>query len=301
MLAGSVGMMVGEPPPIEPSRTAPPPAGPSSGEAALAELPLFEPSVIDPAASGARYRSIPAVIEAMEDDLARYEDADDHRAVFAGVYLMTTVALPRFFSEAFFDDDEWVERVVIAFAGYYFDAVRAHERGEPCPPAWQLALDVAASGDATVLEDALLGMNAHINSDLPVVLAQILEADGVWPDARALLRRRRDHDRINDVLRLAIDDVQDRLSNHYARFTGILDNVLGRRDECLSARVISHYRTDVWHQAELMLGADGPDGLVAERRRIEADALKIGQELRGLWSFRLVRPLTGVTRRLRLL
>lgn len=263
-------------------------------------LPLFEPAAIDPAQAEAPYRTIAEVIEAMTEQLAAFEGGGDHRAVFQRVYLRMTAEMERRLTGGYFDDQAWMERVLVAFAGFYFEALAAYDAGRPCPPAWVLALD-AARGDAFVLEDALLGINAHINSDLPVVLAQILEADGAWPDARLMLHRRRDHERVNRILDELVDTVQSELTANYACLTGILDNVLGRSDECLSGRLMAHCRTTVWYQTEQLLDATGADERADVRRAIEAEALELGHQVRTALPFRLGRPLSGLTRRLRLL
>ena len=51
-------------------------------------------------------------------------------------------------------------------------------RGDDPPPAWAYAFDIAARKRAFLLQDILLGMNAHINNDLPLVVAEILHAEG---------------------------------------------------------------------------------------------------------------------------
>lgn len=241
------------------------------------------------------------VLDAMSARLHDYEEAGDHRAVFQRVYLRMTREMAVRLAGDFFADPVWMEHVLVDFAGYYLDAIAAHDQSRPCAPAWQLALDVAARGDAFVLEDALLGINAHINNDLPIVTAAILERDGVWPDARAMLRRRRDHDRVNQILRELIDAVQVELARHYARLTRVADRILAGRDECLSGMVMAHSRNNVWRQAELLLDCADDEERAGVRAQVESDALALSGYIRRFPAFRLARPAAGVARRLRLL
>lgn len=246
--------------------------------------------------------SIEQVIHQMAERLERYEQQGDHRAVFQRVYLLMTREMKRRLADGFFEDAVWMERVLAGFARYYFDAVQAFEAGAPCPPAWEVAFGAAAAREGFVLQDALLGINAHINRDLPLVLVEILQADGAWPDARVMLRRRLEHDRVNVILAELIDLVQDELAAHYARLLRLVDGAMGRRDEALFSVILAHCRTAVWLNTELLLDAADESRRAAVLDRIEQDALALARRVTGGrgWTWRLVRPLAPVTRRCRL-
>jgi len=250
--------------------------------------------------AAAGFSSIRDVLDLMAANLAACEERGDHRAVFQRVYLLMTREMERRLVGGFFDDLVWMERVLVGFATYYFRAIDRFDRGGDSAPAWSLALEAAARRNALVLEDALLGINAHINNDLPFVLADVLMADQAWPDARLMLRRRRDHDRINQILLYLVDSVQDELVAHYARLLRPIDRWMGRGDESLSGFILAHCRTNVWHYTELLL--DAPDQ--AERQkvaeRIEQDAYQLGRRVRDTWLLRLARPLAPLGRRYRL-
>ena len=59
------------------------------------------------------------------------------------------------------------------FAGYYFTALADWTAGNSAavPPAWRIAFGSADHRSVTGSGDLLLGMNAHVNRDLPFVLA----------------------------------------------------------------------------------------------------------------------------------
>lgn len=70
-----------------------------------------------------------------------------------------------------------MERWDLVFAGLYLDALDAHlsKEGGPSRP-WRLAFDAAP--DLPPLLNVLLGVNAHINYDLPqALLAAITDAE----------------------------------------------------------------------------------------------------------------------------
>ncbi len=236
------------------------------------------------------------VIDAMTERLHILQKCEDHRAVFQRVYLLMTQEMQRRLASDFFQDPVWMERVLVVFARYYFNAMDAYEAGQSCPPAWELAFRLAAAKQGFVLQDALLGINAHINSDLPMVLYMILNEDNAWPDARIMLRRRQDHERINDVLADLVDLAQDELAYHYARFIRVIDHIMGRKDESLSKFILTHCRTNVWYNAELLLDAPDEEQRNIHRQQIENDAYNIGLRVAQSRTFqfmKLLAPFAG--------
>lgn len=242
-------------------------------------------------------QTINQVIDAMTEKLDILQRNGDHRVVFHRVYLLMTKEMQKRLSSDFFLDPVWMERVLVGFAHYYFNAIEAYEAGQSCPPAWELAFRLASEKQAFVLQDALLGINAHINSDLPMVMHMILTEDNAWPDARIMLRRRQDHDRINNVLADLMDLVQDELAHHYARFIRAIDIVMDRKDESLSAFIMAHCREHVWDNTELLLDARNDEQRNFHRNRIENEALTIGLKVANSRTFKYTKYLAAFTRR----
>src|SRR5262249_7374183 len=158
--------------------------------------------------------------------LDKLQRRQDHRVIFQRVYLLMTKEMHLRLENGFFRDTMWMERVLVRFARYYFEAMDNYDAGRDCPPAWDLAFRQAGTGKGFVLEGALLGINAHINSDLPIVLYDILTEDRAWPDARLMFKRRQDHEQINAVLSELVDHVQNELALHHARFIRVIDWML---------------------------------------------------------------------------
>jgi len=244
-------------------------------------------------------KTINEVIDAMTEKLHDLKKTGDHRVVFHHVYLLMTKEMKKRLSSGFFSDPDWMERVLVSFAHYYFQAIEAYELGLPCPPAWEHAFRLATQKKGLVLQDALLGINAHINNDLPMVMYGILTEDQAWPDARIMLHRRQDHDRINDVLSELIDLVQEELSQHYGRFIRFLDFVMGRKDESLFAFILAHCRTNVWYNTELLLNASDENQWNLQRKQIENDALSIGKKIANSHSVKVTKYLAIFSRKIR--
>lgn len=244
-----------------------------------------------------QFQTINEVIDVMTDKLQILQKNEDYRVVFHHVYLLMTKEMKKRLSSDFFLDPVWMERVLVGFSHYYFKAVDAYETGHPCPPAWELAFRLASEKQTVVLQDALLGINAHINNDLPLVTYDILKEDHAWPDARIMLRRRNDHDRINVVLHDLVDLVQEELAHHYGRFIHMIDYLMGRRDESLSSFIMKHCRTNVWHNTELLLDATDDHHWDIQRRKIENNTYKLGIKIADTHSFKFIKYLAPLARK----
>ncbi len=62
------------------------------------------------------------------------------------------------------------------------------------PEAWRIAFETAEQGEVTGAQDMLLGINAHVQNDMPFVLAQLGLRD------RKGRARKPDHDKTNEAL-----------------------------------------------------------------------------------------------------
>ncbi len=116
-----------------------------------------------------------ALIERMEILLGPLEEAGDARRYFHATYLRTTRAVRDALRAGLFSDPEWVERWDVAFADLYLDALTADSSGGAVSRPWAIAFRAAREQhDAPALRHVLLGMNAHINYDLPQALLAVI-------------------------------------------------------------------------------------------------------------------------------
>src|SRR5215203_518971 len=143
----------------------------------------------------------------MESLLAPLEEGLHPARYFLGTYLRTTRSVAAALAAGRFEDPSWVAAWDVEFACFYLDALELHGKApEAVPAPWRLAFgtDPGLPPEAHVL----LGMNAHINYDLPLALLAMVPP-GEFADAFLLDRRRRDHERIDAVLaaRVSAEDV----------------------------------------------------------------------------------------------
>jgi hypothetical protein len=158
---------------------------------------------------------------------------------FLATYRRTTGAVGKAIAGAGFEDPEWVDRWDVAFAQLYLDAYDAARSGQPVSRPWRLSFDAPES--LPPVRRVLLGINAHINLDLPqALLAVIGVAD--FDDPVLMARRRRDHERIDDVLAARVRAEDDELGPE-----STLDRVLAPLNHLATKRFLAEARRKVWH------------------------------------------------------
>lgn len=179
---------------------------------------------------------------------------EDRRAVFLTVYTTMTEAVEDGLDAGFFDDPEWLADLLVTFANHYRRALVRYERGrrQRVPRPWAVAYDATMGGGTLVLQDALLGVNAHINYDL----AYTLETVRIDPDRAVKFD---DYVRINEILARLVDGVQQALASVYdSELVGDLDSLFGSLDEWLAGYGLAESRDFAWNNASLLVDFDWP-------------------------------------------
>ena len=254
-------------------------ASPSSSSAD--EVPVFVPwsnilpsftTGYDPSSSNVctsgRNQCVDAVIKEMTRRVRPLDDACDHNVMFGLMYLRTTEEYQRSaLSPGFFTDPAFINHQDAGFAKQYFDAWDAYRAGDVAnvPEAWRLAFRNADAQKVSGTGNMLLGMSAHVNRDLPHILARI---GLVKPDGSS---RKPDHDKVNEFLNLVI---QPLFREAAARFDPSVDDaqVQGTTmDETATLQMLVGWREQAWRNAELLVNAPTP----AARALVEAEIERV--------------------------
>jgi Family of unknown function (DUF5995) len=227
--------------------------------------------------------TIADVLAAMQHRLDTMPAERGEQARFLGTYRRTTEAVGSAVAAGDFEDPSWVEHWDVAFARFYLDALDADLTGARVPRPWRLAFDAPTT--ASPLVHVLLGINAHINNDLPRALLAVISDDD-FASPSVLARRRRDHERIDAVLASRVA-AEDRALGE-ASVRSLLDRVLRPANRWSSQRFLREARHKVWHNtAELQQARlAGPEQLTVRLGELEllsaarvADLLRPGQVL----------------------
>jgi hypothetical protein len=227
-------------------------------------------------------QAVESVVRTMQERLDGLTPEQAYLQEFLGTYRRTTLAVGKAVDEGAFEDPGWVERWDVTFAELYLVALDAHLAGEKPSRPWRLAFD--ASPDLPALRHVLLGINAHVNYDLPQALLAVISDDD-FGDASLMASRHRDHERIDAVLasRVAAEDAE--LSVHGRTLT---DRLLQPLNRLSSKRFLRESRMKVWHNTVALQAArlEGPSAYDVRLGELEvlsaariADLLAPGQVL----------------------
>jgi hypothetical protein len=209
-----------------------------------------------------------------------WEQRADQRSAFLRCYALMTGNTLRAIDQSQFHDPRWVAQLLHLFADYYFLALAAYEQDDARTPAvWRMAHDAAVQQQTQILQDLLLGINAHINYDLVLTLVDMLEPEWTILSPEQRRQRYEDHCHVNTIIAATVDSVQDQVVTPDSRWLGLVDWALGPLDEHMAARLIRLWREDVWQQAMQMLATADSDERADLRRLLAAQSLARSEQI----------------------
>jgi hypothetical protein len=175
----------------------------------------------------------------------------DHRGVFDTTYLQLTLGLRRDLRSHphRFADSRYLYTEDALFADLYFRTLRSWSRGRSVPPAWRIALQTARTGDVNAAQDMLLGINAHVQNDMPFVVAAL---GLVRPDGSS---RKPDHDALNEVLAASYEPVVKEIARRFDPFVAFSNASWDPADDIAGLELVREWREQVWRNAERLVSA----------------------------------------------
>jgi Family of unknown function (DUF5995) len=234
----------------------------------------------------------PSCLQATLKEQSRIADQTasscSHNAVFARAYVRMTQlygytrAIP-----GYYQDVSYFNHVDAVFARYYTSAYYDWAAGNrsAVPQAWLTALDAAQNKRVSGTGDLLLGMNAHINRDLPYVMAAV---GLVAPDGTS---RKGDYDAVEAWL---YDATAPLIAEFAGRFDASMDDTAdpyGIGNAALF-QMVSLWRENAWRNAEALVSAPTPAARALVSANIETQANLIAQ---GILTSQSYVPLISTT------
>ncbi len=218
-----------------------------------------------------RAATIDELVALMAEIQARLDTAGDARRHFHGVYRRGTVGVGEEVARGGFLDPAWLERWDLVFADLYLDAMERWDRGEAPSGPWQVAFEATRDPAVPPLRHVLLGMNAHVNYDLPQALIGVI-GDGEFADPEVMRRRIADHEHMDAVLagRVASEDREIKAAERPGDRT-LADRLLVPVNRAGTRRFLKEARAKVFHNAGELSRARraGPDVFAARLAQLE--------------------------------
>jgi Family of unknown function (DUF5995) len=169
----------------------------------------------------------------------------DGVACFNGMYLQVTEAVRAELDG--FESREFVERLDVLFAEFYFQAFDAAAADEWVSKAWAPLFARKDARGVIALQFAVAGMNAHINNDLAHALVLTWHELGLDPGHDT--PEYRDYEKVNGILERVEAELKGPLSDRLIRD---VDTMLGTADDFLALWSIRKAREEAWRRALVM-------------------------------------------------
>lgn len=173
--------------------------------------------------------------------------------IFAYVYKRTTEGVRDAITEGIFEDNPRMEKMDVTFANLYIKAYYNYQSGKEISAAWKASFD-AKDANITMIQQLLLGMNAHINLDL----GQAAAATCPGEEIKSL---ENDFMEVNKVLADLTDVMQKKLGK-VSPLMFVLDWAGKRSDEVVVNFSMIKARQQAWNLAEELAAAKSKKALI---------------------------------------
>lgn len=159
--------------------------------------------------------TIDDVISALDAIIEKNKTENNADGYFAALYRKVTIKVKEGIEQGFFDDNPRMEKLDVIFAKRYIDAYATYQKDEAVTESWVVAFEQGDRYWPIVLQHLLVGMNAHINLDLGIAAAEVMQGQSI-DDLED------DFNKINIVLSDLVGDVEKELSEIWPTLKRIL-------------------------------------------------------------------------------
>jgi hypothetical protein len=246
-----------------------------------------------------RPQNIDQALPCMRRMLQHFHEHNDYRAVFLRAYYIITLNVHAAvhqrgdYQRPIFFDSAWINSLGGKFASLYFQSLGTLERDPGAERAWKLAHQMAQDKASTVIQDLMLGLNAHINYDLAYGIQLNLREHGDGQDHLLLPRRKFDHDQVNNILVRSTPQIAATLTRDYGGAIAFLDTVMHRLDDHLSEAGLKYYRERVWWNAISFLTTQDDEEVELVRAKLDWESGRLAELLADKSSLSLPLRLIG--------
>ena len=155
---------------------------------------------------------------------------------FNHTYLIITKNVYAKLGKNYFQKDALMEKIDINFVNYYFHALNSYFNKKNCPPAWKILFDSCVEDNKFQFIYMALGVNAHVNNDLPQTLHDVMRGS----------RFQYDFLLINEIIKYSLHEVVRSL-HEKNRLMNVTKNIFEKLYAYCLNNLISSWRKDAWN------------------------------------------------------
>ena len=160
-------------------------------------------------------------------------------AYFPILYRKVTVRIKEGIDNNEFENNQRMERLDVLFANRYINAYECLGANKSFSQSWKNAFEASKNNSLLIMQHLLLGINAHINLDLGIAVADTVGNDG------DMMNFENDFNKINEILGSMIADVESKIISVSPLF-GLLDKFGKGREDKLVSFSINVARDGAW-------------------------------------------------------
>lgn len=188
--------------------------------------------------------TIDAVLLRLDEVIFNCRKDASRLGFFAALYRNVTIKVKEGIAAGNFDDNQRMERLDVVFANRYLAALESFAAGQPLSKCWRTAFQTAGNYWPLIIQQLLVGTNAHINFDLGIAAAQVA------PGA-ALPALRADFDRINNIIGGLVLKVRTDVES-LSPWIKFLDRLAPAAEDKLINFSLNKARASAWLVAQLI-------------------------------------------------
>ena len=212
-------------------------------------------------------QTIDEVIGALDQIISTCRQENSRSGFFAALYRNVTLKVKEGIAAGAFDDGPRMERLDVAFANRYLAALESFRQSQPLSNCWRVAFQTNSNYWPLIIQQLLIGTNAHINFDLGIAAA------GIAPGAE-LPSLRGDFDRINNILGSMIAKVRTDVEE-LSPWIKFLDQIAPTAEDTIINFSLDKARASAWLVAT-MINSTPPEQLGTRLSILDAGVAMLG-------------------------
>lgn len=212
-------------------------------------------------------QTIDEVLVELDQIILRARQDRSRLGYFATLYRNVTIKVKEGIAAGLFENGARMEQFDVTFANRYLSAFESFRAGQPTSTCWKVAFDSAQKWRPIILQQLLVGMNAHINFDLGIA------AQAVAPGSE-LPTLEHDFNVINGLLGGMIAKVRSDVAevSPWIQFLGTIDP---SGQESLIRFSMDKARASAWLVANIV-NSTPPDQLPRKLSILDDGVAKLG-------------------------